>query len=306
MRFLFLLFVAASATAQYSRTNLRTEAVSNIYRFEKLQLYPIRASQAFLDQHRTVSNYTSLQEGLQTNRIAVTEVSGGDVNKLFVENTSSDTVMILAGEVIQGGKQDRMLAQDVILPPGSGKMDVAVFCVEQGRWNAGKGDMSFKQYYNISTSEVRKAATIKKDQREVWKKVAETTEKNNAKSSSGTLTELRNSSSYSDELKKYLAHYSSLLAPEPDVIGVIAVTGDVILGCDMFATHDIFKKHYPNLLNSYASEAITSGKPATVPFDKVESYLDAIIKDESRQEEEVEKKGTILKQGKKKIHISTF
>jgi hypothetical protein len=305
-KFVFLFFIVSSASAQYNKDNLKTESGGRLYTFENLQLFPIRASKAFLDRHRTMANYTSLQEGLAARKVVVTEVSEGDVNSLLIENTSSDTVMILSGEVIQGGKQDRMLAQDVLLPPRSGKKDVEVFCVEHGRWSSRKGDMSFKEYYTISSNEVRKAATVKKDQREVWQKVAETTDKNNAKSSSGTLAELRNSGDYSESLKKYTAHFSALLVSEPDVIGVIAVSGGVIMGCDMFATHEIFAKHYPDLLNSYASQAITSGEVVSIPFEKVEQYLDDLIRDESRQEQEVEKKGTILKNGKHKVHISAF
>ncbi len=52
------------------------------------------------------------------------------MNKLFVENNSQDTIILLAGEVVKGGKQDRTLATDLILPPGKGKKDINVFCVE--------------------------------------------------------------------------------------------------------------------------------------------------------------------------------
>jgi hypothetical protein len=84
------------------------------------------------------------------------------------------------------------------------------------------------------------------------------------------------------------------------------VSGSTILGCDMFLTHDIFSKYFPGLVHSYATEAITSGSAVTVPYVKVQQYLDSIIADESKQEQEVEKKGTMLKDGNKKIHISTF
>jgi len=153
---------------------------------------------------------------------------------------------------------------------------------------------------------VRKAAAVKKDQREVWDKVAETTGKNNARTSSGTLVALKDSENLTKDLAEYNDHFKNLLASERDVIGVIAVSGDVILGCDMFATHSLFEKHYVNLINAYATEAITNGKPVTVPREKVHEYLLSIIEDESRQDAEVEKKGTQLKDKNRKLHISTF
>jgi len=153
---------------------------------------------------------------------------------------------------------------------------------------------------------VRKAATVKKDQQEVWNKVAETTDKNKARTSTGTLTALKESGDFTNELKKYIDYFEPLIVNESDVIGVIAVSGDQVLGCDMFATHQMLKEHYNNLINSYATEAITTGKNVQISYDQVNQYLDTIIQDEQKQEGEVQKKGTMLKDGRKKLHISTF
>lgn len=309
--FTFLL-IACSVTianAQYSKENLKLESTASTkYRYQNLQLYPIRANGAFVKDHKTVGKYETLKNALDQKKVLVTESNGGHVNSLFIENVSKDTVMILAGEVVQGGKQDRMVAQDVILYPKSGKKDLAVYCVEHNRWSPKADGLHFKNYYSISSNEVRKAGTVKKDQQEVWNKVAETTEKNKARTSTGTLTALKESGDFSKELKKYIDYFEPLIVNEDDVIGVIAVSGDNILGCDMFATHELLKEHYHNLVNSFATEAITSGKTVQVQYDKVNQYLDTIIEDERKQENEVQKKGTMLKdkEGKKKLHISTF
>jgi hypothetical protein len=305
---LALTMVLSSAKAQFNEKNLKLESASTKekYTYGNLQLYPIRANEEFKSQHRNMGKYTSLKEALEKQKVKVTEHARGDVNTLYIENVSADTVIILAGEVVQGGKQDRMIAQDVILHPKSGKKDVSVFCVEHGRWNAGASGNNFNRYYTISSNEVRKAATVKKDQQEVWTKVAENTSKNKASSSTGTLAALSGSQEFTSNLKKYTDHFTGLIADEEDVIGVVAVSGDSILGCDMFATHALFQEHYPNLVSSYATEAITSGKTAKVPYQTVKNYLDKIIVDETKQEDEVQKKGTMLKDGKRKVHISTF
>jgi hypothetical protein len=307
----FVLVATPMLRAQYQRENLRLDspamASQGKYTYKNLQLYPVRANQAFRSHHKDVARYVTLKEGLEKKKVAITEQKGGgNVNTLFIENISADTIIVLSGEVVQGGKQDRVIAQDFVLYPKSGKKDVSVFCVEQGRWSPKDGDTSFKQYYSISSNEVRKAATVKKNQHEVWDKVSETTQKNNAGTSTGTLTALKGSESFSNDLKKYTDHFQPLLSGETDVIGVVAVSGSAILGCDMFASHEIFAGYLSSLLNSYATEAITSGKPVTLPYTKVEEYLQSIIADESKQEEEVKKKGTMLKDGNKKIHISTF
>lgn len=305
---IILAFTSILVSAQYNRDNLTLEPSTsqNKYRYQHLQLFPVRANAAFVSYHENLGNFVTLKEALEKKKVAVTESRRGEVNTLFIENVSRDTIVILSGEVVQGGKQDRMIAQDVMLAPGSGKMDISVFCVEHGRWQPKDQGMSFTGYFTISSNDVRKAGTVKKDQQEVWNKVAETTEKNKANSSTGTLTALRQSSDFSKELKEYTDYFGKLILEEKDIIGVVAVSGDAILGCDMFATHELLGKYFPNLINSYATEAITSGSAVNISYEKVKQYLQSIIDDEGRQEKEVGEKGTMLKDGKKKIHISTF
>ncbi len=304
----FIFLSTAFAHAQYKAENLSLGSpdriAQNDLRYQNLQLFPIIANKSFLDQHKNLRNYVTLKEALAQKKIAITEKGdGGTVNTLFVENVSKDTIIVLSGEVVQGGQQDRVIAQDFVLYPKSGKKDVSVYCVEHGRWN---GSAGFKEYFSISSKEVRKAATVTKDQRVVWNTVEETTTKNGARSSTGTLAELKRSETFGKDLKKYTDHFETRLADKIDVIGVIAVTGNSIMGCDMFANHEIFVKYLPGLLNSYATEAITNGKPVTVSYDKVDKYLTGLITDEAKQEEEVVKKGVMLKEGKKKIHVSSF
>lgn len=303
-----LVFFVSIANAQYNKTNLKLDPSTSQtkYRYENLQLYPIRANSAFVASNKNVGKFETLKNALDKKKVVVTESKDEEVNNLFIENVSKDTVMILAGEVVQGGKQDRMVAQDVILYPKSGKKDLSVFCVEHGRWQPKESGKEFKNYYSISSNEVRKAGAVKKDQSEVWSKVAETTTKHKANTSTGTLTALKESGDYTKELKKYTDYFEKLIVNESDVIGVMAVTGNTVLGCDMFATHELLIKHYHNLVNSYATEAITTGKTVQLPYEKANQYLDTIIDDERKQETDVPKKGTLLKDGKRKIHISTF
>ena len=57
------------------------------------------------------------------------------VNELSLINRSGKKLMLLAGEVIVGGKQDRIVQDDLIVPPVSVPVSLSVFCVEHGRWS---------------------------------------------------------------------------------------------------------------------------------------------------------------------------
>ncbi|HZY81881.1 MAG TPA: DUF6569 family protein [Cyclobacteriaceae bacterium] len=303
---LFILVLTQTAFAQYTKENLSMASVSN-YAYQNLKLYPIRANQAFQQQHRDVGNYKTLQESLKEKKLKITESSkDGDVNTLFIENVSNDTIMVLAGEVIQGGKQDRVISNDFIIYPKSGKKDLDVFCVESGRWQQNGTGSDFNTYYTISTKEVRKAAAVEKEQGKVWEKVAETTQKNNVSAPTNALTAMKDANTFKAELKTYTSRLRDSFRDQKDVIGVVAVSGKTILGCDMFATHDIFMSYYPNLLDSYATEAITSGGPVTVSYEQVDKYLMELISDESKQDQKVKDNGTMLKEKGRKYHISTF
>jgi hypothetical protein len=74
----------------------------------------------------------TLQEALAKGNVQVVET--GQVNELQIENTGGEAVFIQAGDIVKGGKQDRVLTVSLLLPANSGRVPIASFCVEQGRW----------------------------------------------------------------------------------------------------------------------------------------------------------------------------
>jgi hypothetical protein len=82
----------------------------------------------------------TLEEALAKRTVEVRET--GNVNQLEIENSGSEPVFIQAGDIVKGGQQDRTLMVSLLLPPKSGRIPIASFCVEQGRWSArGKEDV---------------------------------------------------------------------------------------------------------------------------------------------------------------------
>jgi hypothetical protein len=76
----------------------------------------------------------SLQEALAKGSVQVVET--GRVNELQIENTGPEAVFIQAGDIVKGGRQDRVLTVSLLLAAKSGRVPIASFCVEQGRWSA--------------------------------------------------------------------------------------------------------------------------------------------------------------------------
>lgn len=153
---------------------------------------------------------------------------------------------------------------------------------------------------------VRKVAVVDKSQQKVWSNVANVTTKNSADSESGSYTALDTSKKYNEELKGYIDYFNSVMKSEGNIIGVVACTGDKVIGCDMFATPAMFKQYFDNLMSSYSTEAISNGTAATTSYQTVQTYLGRFLTDESKQESEVEKNGNILRSNGKKLHMATF
>src|SRR5207344_238474 len=84
----------------------------------------------------------TLDEALGKRVVKVHET--GNVNELQIENLGSDEVFVQSGDIVRGGQQDRVLTVSLILPPKSGRIPIASFCVEQGRWSARGREDQFK------------------------------------------------------------------------------------------------------------------------------------------------------------------
>jgi hypothetical protein len=75
----------------------------------------------------------TLEEALLKKTIIVHET--GSVSELQIENTGSQPVFIQFGDIVKGGRQDRVLTTSLLIPPNSGKVAIGAYCVEQGRWS---------------------------------------------------------------------------------------------------------------------------------------------------------------------------
>ncbi|MFB3066404.1 MAG: ARPP-1 family domain-containing protein, partial [Planctomycetota bacterium] len=141
-------------------------AVSN------LTVWPV-----FADSVQEIGPFLTLKEAEEKQLAAVREnPAGGDVGTLVIENTGDVPVLVLAGTVVTGGKQDRQIGQDFVVQAGS-TVPVDAFCVERGRWSAQrKGEATngkFKVAGVVATAPVRGAGQHEKNQGKVWDSVEE-------------------------------------------------------------------------------------------------------------------------------------
>ncbi len=133
------------------------------------------------------SHIMTLDEGTKAGTVIVTEQgslrglvrrpqqasrgSSAQVNQLVLVNNSDRPLLLLAGEIVTGGKQDRVIGADRLVPPKSDPIDLSVFCVEPGRWVA-RSDQFGSMHSQMAQPSVRVPAMAAKNQQQVWDRVA--------------------------------------------------------------------------------------------------------------------------------------
>jgi hypothetical protein len=212
--------------------------------------------------------YLTLQEAMEQKKVIVHETS--NVNELAVENVSTtDEVYIQSGDIVKGGRQDRAIATDFILPRKSGKIPVDSFCVEQGRWRQRGGESSAlfaSSGAQVSGKHMKMAANSNFSgggQGQVWKEVQQYQTK--ASSNAGTdVTQNASPSSLQltlenkkvkEEVDQYVKKLQGSVDGKNDVIGMAFAINGQMNSVEIYGNHTLFMKMWPKLLNSAGAEA---------------------------------------------------
>ena len=287
-------------------------------RHGNLTVFPVVAARSY-----PTGEFLTLDEGLRSGEVVVTEAGnvqglirrhsmptirndGAQVNRLVLVNNSKRPLLLLAGEIVTGGKQDRVIGKDRIVPTESDPVDLSVFCVEPGRWVAtsehfgASGPMYGKTVGGpvpapmtmMAQPSVRAKAMGDKNQGEVWdevKKQREAVSIEVAAAAPSASRDLASTSSYArlmenEEVKKQVdavatpieQNYHSLIRQLHDrnAVGVVVAVNGRIIWADVFASTDLLEKYWPKLVRSYASEAVvTRAKEVEVTVGRAQTFL---------------------------------
>jgi len=212
-----------------------------------LVLFPIFAPRA-----KTPAVDLSFDKAIALDLIEVSELASAQVNRVRIRNLSKKPIFIMAGEMLQGGKQDRIIGDDLILP-AKAELVIPVFCVEQGRW-AGAGER-FSPGHSLAGAGVR-GGGMAGGQEAVWSKVAEQQQRLRAPSPTGALRSVHDSVEVKQRMKPYLRALSHLPDDYPKMSGVVAAVEGEILAADLFSSPGLFRQLWPDLLAAYVVDAL--------------------------------------------------
>ncbi len=239
------------------------------------------------DRTHDTHNFLTLDEGVRSGEVVVNEAGsvrplirrrdlyipgdGAEVNRLVLVNNSDRPLILLAGEIVTGGKQDRVVGKDRIVPPKSDPIDLTVFCVEPGRWVAAKKD--FGSFHSqMAQPSVRRSAMADQNQQEVWSEVHSTAQSLAVQASPMAARAMAGTSSYAgvmanDEVRRRVdavaapieQSYLGLMRElrERNAVGVVVAVNGQLIWADLFASTALLEKYWPKLIRSYAAEALT-------------------------------------------------
>jgi hypothetical protein len=282
-----------------------------------LTVFPVVSNKSF-----DTGDFITLDEGIRSGDVVVTEagqarglirrhsknpdvmppIREAEVNRLVLVNNSKRPLLLLAGEVVTGGKQDRVIGKDRIVPPESDPVDLSVFCVEPGRWVAanGKADFSAGRAGGVmggivASPSVRGSAMAAKNQQQVWNEVGKAKE---AMSEAVTveagvpMAEVSSTTSYARvmENKDVQKQVDSVAVPvqrdyesvihqlrDKNAVGIVVAVNGEVVWADIFASTQLLQKYWPKLVRSYATEAvITRAKAAQVSSKEAQKFLDTL------------------------------
>ena len=276
-----------------------------------LTVFPVVASKSY-----DTAEFLTFDEGLRSGDVVVTEagqarglirhrpgeaaiihpVRGAEVNRLVLVNNSKRPLLLLAGEIVTGGKQDRVIGKDRIVPAESDPVDLSVFCVEPGRWVPTNGKYEFGSAGGVvgglvAAPVVRSKAMAAKDQQQVWDSVrssqramATTVEVTGAAPAVNATTSYASVMDNKEVQKQVDAvaepvqrNYESAIRQlrDKNAVGVVVAVNGEIVWADIFASTHLLQKYWPKLVRSYATEAVvTRAKGGEASLKDAQKFLD--------------------------------
>ena len=273
--------------------------------YKNLKIVPVRRKAGGGGQDP--SNIVSLSQALRQGLVTVSErgtTSFDNVHWLRFNTHSDKSVYIAGGEVVAGGRQDRMIVRDTILGPSTKDQYVPVMCVEEGRWSEKEKKFA---YGNFANTHLRKVLDSTPNQVLIWREVDRQLQAGAFKNNSLAYLSRNQDKKYVAAGEEYWGWFKERLGhSDSTIVGFVAISGDRVIGSDIFAGTDLFYHQLEPLLRGYIDDAILFGAPVTMKDPPVKRYMDKLLKDEKSQEEFVHRNGKIFRQDGRVIHVNTF
>jgi Ca-activated chloride channel homolog len=219
--------------------------------------------------------YLSLDEALQKKLLTVKEVSaGGSVPVLEVVSHADTPIFLPFGSIMTGGKQDRMLQEDALLPAKETRK-ISVYCVEQGRWQPSGSGAVFHSSKQMVGQSLKSLAAGERGQGAIWSKVSERNRALGNPSASGNIQGSQETETFNKLAKQYEPIRDGVA--KESVCGALVILDGKVIGTEIFASEAYFKKIWPQLFNSYVVDAASKKETVKTDANKAKELAEAFL-----------------------------
>lgn len=249
----------------------------------------------------------SFSEALRQGWVRISErgtASTENVHWLRINNKSKHPVFIASGEVVLGGRQDRMVSKDTVLVPDGHDQYIPVMCVEEGRWSEREKKFT---YFNFANASLRKTLDGSGNQVVLWREIIRQLDSNRIRNDAFEYAATRLNKKNIPREQEYLKFFlDSIRAGDSSWVGMVCVSGNKVIGTEIFSGSPIFYQELEALLAGYVEEALYFGSPPVESREKIKNYLDRFLMDEAQQALFLRKHGKLFRYQGRVFHLLAF
>lgn len=203
--------------------------------------------------------YRSLDEAIALGEALVTEDSQARVNELRVLNGGHLPVLVLDGEEIVGGLQNRVVNTTLLIPPRT-SFDLPVSCIEHGRWHESARSFQTgeavhptlrRQKSQQVTASLHRAEAPLANQHAIWAEVEARHQTARTHSATAALHDV-----YLQRGRDLDNIANELECPSDNPTGIVALFDGHATCTDLFDRPETLRTYWDRLVRSYALEAL--------------------------------------------------
>jgi hypothetical protein len=231
-----------------------------------LSVFPVYGA-----RYEEVVHVVALSDAIRRGRVTIKEL--GHVRELSFDNSGDAPVLGLGGSVLEGGRQDRMIVQDVVLEPQR-KLKLAVFCTERDRWTPIRNGEHTRGIFDVmdtfAGSDLRSTGEIIKNQGLIWSRVGQINRAHCAASATNALAGTLQNPALSkrrNKLAKRVLRYLDELPMREHLVGMGTMVNGVVRDVRLFANHQLFDDFRKTLARTAAFEAIARPAKLVTPAE---------------------------------------
>ena len=202
--------------------------------------------------------------------LVVEELERAEVPTLSARNPRSTPILIVEGQHLVGGKQNRTVNASILIG-GRTNLEIPVSCLEQGRWGRRRAYASepafaprrvrMRKELSVNAS-MQAVGSRSGDQGAVWREVDDVLRDARTESATSAAADVENVYQRDRDRASAVEELTGL-RPMPEQCGIAVGHGSSVVAIELFGAPDLLAAHWGALIRSYMVEQVRSvGRPS--------------------------------------------